>query len=370
MTREIRIAGDDTGTVVSFASGMSGTTASGETSDESSPLDVIDKPVAVVTYINTEVIGLYWFKEQVRKLELRLDKPASIEDRRTLLDGIIRERVLVQAALSSGITVSENETQAALMQFKLPYERDFGRDISFEELEAAVEAEKETTGLGWDDLVGELEDKILTDKYVRSVEKLEQGKPTVPGEDAVEKYYSDNRSMFVSQETVRFNHVFCLTKGLSAGEKALYGKRMEEAVEELGKKGGFEKYGNVYLPGREGAIGTLSVSVWRRDNEDVRFTYGDALFDAVFGLEPGVVSGVLESNLGFHIVQVTARFPYKILSLDDRIPPDNLVTVREYIGEILSRISFRETEKDARDVVIENLMRQSAVKIYEENLRY
>ena len=50
---------------------------------------------------------------------------------------------------------------------------------------------------------------------------------------------------------------------------------------------------------------------------------GTAFFDAIFKLKKGETSGVIQSNLGFHIVQVTEKLDAKLLSLDDKIPPPN-----------------------------------------------
>jgi peptidyl-prolyl cis-trans isomerase SurA len=367
--REIRIAGDKSGVVVVFNSGDRMENKKRSLVEES-PRQIIDKPVAVFTFINTEVIGLYWFKNKVRMFELRLDKPASIEDRKKLLDGFIADRLITQVAEKEGIDVSEKEIEDGLKQFKIPYEREFGREITEEEFRNAVEAGKEKTGLGWGDLVEELRNKILTDKYVRFAEKNIRHESVAPSEKRIEKYYEENIRMFESPEMVHFNHIFTLTKGLSEADKAIYANRMAEVDAELEKNAPLDRFETISIPGRKGSISTVAENIWRKDNEDIKFTFGSAFFEKVFDVPVGTVSGVLESNLGLHIVQVLAKYPFKVLSLDDKIPPDNLVTVREYITGILGQISYQESEKDKRDAVIDDLLGQTVVKIYEENLKF
>jgi peptidyl-prolyl cis-trans isomerase SurA len=358
--QEIRVSDGD-------MAGQASAKVSGSTKD---PNAVIDKPVAIFTYIKTEVIGLYWFRNQVRILETQLDKPASIAERKSLLDGIINDRILIQAAVNEGITVSESEIESGLAQFKLPYERDYGRKITLDELRVVVEKQQEDTGISWEELLDKMKNRMLMEKLVRAKGKSDSEARSVPTESEIRDYYTENKTRFVSPEMIRFKHIFVLTKGLSEERKSALAKKLAEVDDDLRKNPQFDRYKDIFLAGETQSIGSLEVSVWRKDNSEKKYTYGDEFFSAVFALAPGVTSGVLESKLGLHIVQLITKYPFRVLGLSDKIPPDNILTVREYISGVLGEIGFQETAKDKRDRVVAELRKQTAVTIYEENLHF
>ena len=79
-----------------------------------------------------------------------------------------------------------------------------------------------------------------------------------------------------------------------------------------------------------------------RNDPQGRQLFGSTFFDAVFKMKKGETSGVLQSNLGLHIVQVTDRINAQLLDLNDKIPPQNTVTV-ERESETPSSASARTT---------------------------
>jgi peptidyl-prolyl cis-trans isomerase SurA len=332
--------------------------------------DLIDSPVAVFTYLKTEVIGLIWFKTQVKIFETQLNKPTSVDERKKLLEGIVSDRILAQAAQNEGISVNDSEIETAIRNFKLPYEKDLGRSISNNELEGIVGREEQETGLNWTELLEKIRIKLLIDKYVSQKQKENRFTDIVPDEAAIKGYYNENKSHFLSPGMVKFKHVFVLTKGLPEEKIDKYRKRLSEIRAQLVKGVPYDKFREVFLSEGGEKIGDLEVAIWRRDDEEKKYSYGSELFDALFAMKPKTISEVLESKLGLHLVEIVDIYPFKILTLDEKIPPDNLITVREYIIGMLRQLRSQERSNDLRNEIIDNLKKQSVIRIFDENIRW
>jgi N utilization substance protein B len=95
---------------------------------------------------------------------------------------------------------------------------------------------------------------------------------------------------------------------------------------------------------------------------------GKPFFDAVFALSVNSVKGVIESNIGYHIVKVTAHYDPKLLKIDDPIDPASEVTVREYIRNGLLQQNQEKAFIRAVEEISKELYAQGNVVIFEENI--
>ena len=81
-------------------------------------------------------------------------------------------------------------------------------------------------------------------------------------------------------------------------------------------------------------------------------------------MQPGQVSPMLESNVGYHIVKVTVHTDGNLLSIDDTLNPETTVTVREYIRNILQSQKQQEAVQKALDEIIVDLRSQARIRTY------
>ena len=100
------------------------------------------------------------------------------------------------------------------------------------------------------------------------------------------------------------------------------------------------------------------------DNETARAGLGDAFVDTVVMMRAGEVSGLLESNMGYHIVKVSVHNDGKILSLNDRISPEDTLTLKEYIRQILTQQEANNIMTEALNEMISELRNEARVRIY------
>ena len=90
------------------------------------------------------------------------------------------------------------------------------------------------------------------------------------------------------------------------------------------------------------------------DDSVSRQIFNDTFLDAVFMLETGDVSKVLESKTGYHIVKILDHTYPKLLSLEDPLSPDNTMTVRQYISQTL----YVEKQQEVFSAAVSDLVKE------------
>ena len=107
-----------------------------------------------------------------------------------------------------------------------------------------------------------------------------------------------------------------------------------------------------------------------RNDAQRRQLLGTAFFDAIFKLKKGETSGVLQSNLGYHIVQVTEKLDARLLGLADKLPPQNTMTVKEAINASLVTQRQADAYKAALADIVAELKKQAEIKIFDDNINW
>jgi parvulin-like peptidyl-prolyl isomerase len=106
-----------------------------------------------------------------------------------------------------------------------------------------------------------------------------------------------------------------------------------------------------------------------RQDGNSRQLLGQDFIDEVFRVDEGEISdGVLESNVGYHIVKVTNRRRARILDLNDPVLPGQNITVRDQIRNYLLANEQQRAFQRALEEVVQELRNQAEVRIFEENL--
>ncbi len=81
-------------------------------------------------------------------------------------------------------------------------------------------------------------------------------------------------------------------------------------------------------------------------------------------------SGVLQSNIGYHIIRITEKIPFRLLGLDDPIPPQNASTVRQEISAQLMLKKQAEIYQQVVEELLAELKKKAEIKKFEDNLTW
>lgn len=230
-----------------------------------------------------------------------------------VVDSIINRTLLMQAAENEGIEVSEKEIAAKTDQIKNKFDSE----------EAFVENLKKN-GMTMKEILEEVEKAL---KVEALIEKQTAHVKKVSDED-VEKFYNSNIDRFKQPERIRASHVLVKTEAEDTEQtKREKRQKIEKIHMDLKQGGDFatiaSRYSDCPSKARGGDLGFFSRGQMVKPFED-----------AAFALEPGEISGVVETQFGYHIIRVNERKPARTIPLDE---------VRE---DVAVRLNGIEKQKD------------------------
>lgn len=328
---------------------------------------VIDKPAATVKLSKVEVISVAQFQREIEKIEARSRSPLSAEDRRQVLELMIDERLLGQAAAADNVTVSQAELDARIELARRT--SGLGLNLNRELTDAEFRSLLEQSGLQWDEYVEQLRKAVVVQKYVMQKKKAAFDKIAPPSAAEIEDFYQSNRTAFVVPEMVRFKHVYIDTRNLPSQEERDKARaRADEIQRELRNGASFDDLVVKYSDDKASRYKGGDFGYLRRDDQARKQLLGKDFFEAPFRMEVGQVSGVLQSNIGFHVIRITEKIPFRLLELDDPIPPQNSTTVRDQISAQLLQRKQAEYYQQALEDLVAELRKKASIKRFEENI--
>jgi parvulin-like peptidyl-prolyl isomerase len=81
-------------------------------------------------------------------------------------------------------------------------------------------------------------------------------------------------------------------------------------------------------------------------------------------------SDVLQSSIGYHVIRITEKIPFRLLGLDDPIPPQNAGTVRQEISVQLTLKKQADVYQQILQDLLAELKKKAEIKKFEDNLTW
>ncbi len=252
---------------------------------------VVDRVVAVV---NQEIITLSEVEKWIDPLkeeivaEDRLQRRERIEElRRQVLNRLIDEKLIDQEVKKAGIKISSKEVDATVDEVKRR------NAVTQEDLEKALAVE----GLTLETYKKQIEKTLQRQKLINWSVKVE----TKAGEKEFRDFYQKNVERYRPNETYRPGHILLVVpKGAPPEEIREIRKKGEKILEKI--KGG-EDFGEMAL--------LYSQDASAKSHGDLGYFKKGELFPAferaALRLKVGEVSGLLRTDIGFHIIKLLDR---------------------------------------------------------------
>jgi peptidyl-prolyl cis-trans isomerase C len=211
------------------------------------------------------------------------------------MDNLISRILLQQKIDEEGIEVTDEEIEARMAEIRsnVGSEEELNNRLAMMGMTVEVLEREMGTGLAVEKLVA---------KYV----------PMTGVTDAdVKAHYNDNLAQFKQPETVKASHI--LIKSEADDSEAMKTRASEEAEDVLAKLRNGEDFAR--LASEHSACPT------GQKGGDLGFFQRGQMVkpfeDAAFGLGVGEMSGLVETQFGYHIIKVTDREPERTVPLEE-----------------------------------------------------
>jgi peptidyl-prolyl cis-trans isomerase C len=248
---------------------------------------VLPDTCATVNGVN---IGKADLESAIRSIEARNRAPVPAEKRdevyRGVLDDLISYTLLKQEAIQRHVVVPDSEVESRVAELR----KQFGNSEAFQK--ALTEQQMTLQKLRDNARTDLLVNKLLEQEVVSKV----QVKPA-----DVSAFYEKNPDKFKQPDAVRASHILVIVPAQAdAQTKAALKARAEEALKAAKAGKDFaalaKQYSQDGSASRGGDLGFFP-----------RGQMVPAFEKAAFGLQPGEISNLVETQFGYHIIKVTDR---------------------------------------------------------------
>jgi peptidyl-prolyl cis-trans isomerase C len=312
--------------------------AAGQASPESAQPPAKPVPAelpAVLARVNGEALDRAQFEQAIKVAESRAGQPVPADQRdevyREILDQLISYRLLVQETAARKLTVPEGEIDGRMAQLR----QQFPSEDAFK---AALGAQGLT--------VEKLRDEARTDMLVSQLMQEQVAAKVSVGQADVKTFYDENIERFKQGESVKASHIlFRLPENADSPAKKETRARAEKVLASVRSGGDFAALArdNSQDPGSAAQGGDLGFFA--------RGQMVPVFEEAAFALKPGEVSGIVESDFGFHIIKVAERRPARTIPLDE-------------VDEDVMQFLTEQKRQEKSEAFIQELKTKSKIEIY------
>lgn len=313
--------------------------------------NAFDPVLAQVKLNKTKLIYLEDVTNKLELTELEAGRELTTKEKDLILDSIINNELIVQAAERDSIKITEKMVLSAL-KLQAP------ENSTDEQIKEIVEKQYNKP---WENILKLMINQFTVQEYVKKAGSKDLNKLASPPTDKeVQDFFNKNQTKFINPDMVRATHIFFKTEGMTEDEiketestVKKYLKDIEdgkESFDELSKKNG-------------GDLGYVS-----RDNPTYANLLGDEFIDTLFGIDKDSPIELHRSKVGFHIVKVTEKLDARILKIDDPVDPSTTQTVKEFISYNLRQQKYNGAINQVTEKIVNKLRDEAVIKLIHKNI--
>jgi len=317
--------------------------------------------VANVRLFGNDEINIKQLRAEIERMEKSLKRKSNGNERRNVLDIMINERLVLQAAKRDKFTIPDNEVQWYIDQLKNVLAQQLGRKPSDAEFTQAI---KDETNMELAQFTEYVRNSNIVKGYV--VSKKSYDFVIEPTDSDILSYYNANKTQFTRQETVHIS-IIQVPYGSSTTEKTKAKELADSLKSEIGSNA--SKFDDVAKRAQTANSGFKAgdAGYLQRDAQNITIV-GQTFFDTAFSLKQGEVSKVIEGINGYQIIKITEKYPSYIYELGDTIP-GKYITLKDYIKNNLLQERKNEAHARATKELVDELRKGNPFSIDEKNLQ-
>lgn len=320
--------------------------------------------LAVVKLNKNESITVKKLKTRVEMYEKQRGTALSVDDRKKVLDALIQEKLVLQAAQKAGVTLTDSAVEQMFLQ--QVSSQLLGRTVTQSELEEVVKQEtnlslddfmKQQIGMSVEEYKTYLKNQTIVQQYIMRQRENEL-KSVAATDEEIRSFYELNKSSFVWTDMMKLFLVVVpkSNDGEAARVKAddLYKKLKEKklssnqiTVESKKENSGFQS-------------GEILINKNQTSAQQLGISYTDLI--SLFSNEKDYISNVSEFDTHFQFYMIIKKYDAKLLGLSDVVQPDSTTTVYDYIRSSLGQQKVMQYFTIAAQEIAEGLDKEENVE--------
>ena len=274
----------------------------------------------VVARVNDETIGKLELLTRVETVRDQMHIPKGdlpIDIYRTVLNDMVDLELLYQSSRDNNLAATSEEVDKGIAELKAQYpdEQTFDQQLEAE----AISVDSLRTMLAKDISIQKLVETVISKKVIVT-------------DDAKHTFYTENESQMQSPEHLRLRHILVrVPEGATTEQRDAARLKIDQLRKQVTEEGAdFATLAreNSDDPGSREKGGELTVMEGQT---------APPFEEAAFKLEPGAISDVVQTQFGFHIIQLLEKVPAR------KVPYEE---VEERIEQYLQQEGLRQEVQD------------------------
>jgi hypothetical protein len=296
------------------------------------------QPLAVVKLNKSETITLKQLRTRVDAYQKQTGAASfTVDQKKEILDALIDEKLVVQAAQKEGLTVTDSQVNTYFLN---SLSQQVGKQVTEQQFADIVKQQTGQTfdafmiaqvGMNVADYKAYLKNQLIAQQYVLS-KKQNEVKNIAPTDDEVRQFYEMNKASFVQNDMLKLYLVIVPKQSDAVSARAtitdIYNKYKNKTVT-----------GDALKTSKDNGVlykaGDLLVAKTAQHAQEIGITV--AQLNELFTKEVGYLSEVSETDSDFQFYTILKKYDAKMLALSDVVQPDTTITVYDYIKQNLTQ---------------------------------
>jgi peptidyl-prolyl cis-trans isomerase C len=272
--------------------------------------------------------ALGYYMQRVEQSGQQIPESQMTEIRNGILENLITAELLFQKSKQEGIQVKAEDVTAQVQSIKkrFPNEADFKKVLEESQI-------TET----------DLKDQIKRDLAIQQLIDKEVNQKVVISDEESKTYYDTHPQSFVQPEKVRASHILIkVDANATEAQKKEARKKIADVQQKLQKGEDFATLAQSY-----------SEDATSKDGGDLGYFVRGQMVkpfeDAAFSLKINEVSGIVETEYGYHLIKVVDK------------KPETKVTYAEIKNQLDQYLKQQKTRSEEK-LYIDNLRKNAAIE--------
>lgn len=316
------------------------------------------QPLAVVKLNKSETITLKLLRSRVEIYQKQSGATSfSIDDKKQILESLIQEKLIVQAAQKEGLAAQITDT-VVNQHFVQSLSQQAGRNVTESEFADIVKKQTgktmdqlmmEQVGMSLADYKAYLKNQLIAQSYILQKKGEEIGK-IAASDTEIRSFYDMNKAAFVQNDMVKIFLVVVPKIGNVDDARVKANKMLNDLKD---KKSNFDSIKSGVSKNAGYQAGDLFISKTAQHAQQLGISYNE--LTELFGKNVGYTSELNETPNDFQFYSVRAKYPAKMLGIGDSVQPEANLTVYDYIKGNLTQQKQSQALLAAADEITKSL---------------